>query len=321
MEMKYGSIAGVNKPVSRIFCGTASPSFMKGRDCTALLDGIFALGVNAIDTARVYGKAESAVGKWLASSGKREETVILSKCAHPNIFGGKRVNERAIRRDCERSLSELGTSYIDVFILHRDDEDVPVEGLVETFNSLIADKKIRAYGCSNWKIERIAAADEYAYKRGLVPFALSSPYFSLAEQYGDPWRGGVSIAGPGYASDRQWYRDKGMPVLAYSSLARGVLSGKISSGDIEKAPSVFDRITLKSYVSDYNFDRLRRCEIVASARGAAVAQIALAYVLCSGMNAFAAVTCSSVSRMAADCGAAAITLTPDEIAFLEGAAE
>lgn len=320
--MLYGKIEGVNKPVSRIFCGTASKAFMNGEDCSEYLNGVLALGVNALDTARVYKKAESAIGNWLEKSGKREEVVILSKCAHPNILGGKRVNERAIKADFARSLSELKTNYIDIYILHRDDVNVPVGRLVETFNGLIAEDRIKAYGCSNWTVRRIAEAEEYAYKHNLVPFALSSPYFSLAEQYGDPWGGGcVSIAGPAHEADRKWYAERQMAVLAYSSLARGVLSGAVKSTDYDKAQSLFDRVTLKGYVSRDNFERLRRCEEIALARGASVSQIALAYVLCSGMNAFAAVSCSTVERMRQNASAAGIVLSDEEIKFLECSAD
>lgn len=316
MAVKYGTIAGVDKPVSRIFCGTAAPQFLHGRDCSALLNGVLALGVNAFDTARVYGGAERSLGMWLNSCNVRSRVVILSKCAHPNLFGKRRLNERAIRSDLKKSLSALGTEYIDIYLAHRDDASVSVGEVVEVFNSLKSEGKIRAFGVSNWTHGRIAAANEYAYSHGLAPIALSSPQFSLAEQYGDPWGGGVSISGMGGAAARTWYGQSGMAVLAYSPLARGVLSGRISSFQYATAARSFDRLTVKGYVSEANFERLRRCEELAKSRGVAPSQVALAYIFCNGLNAFAAVSCSSVARMGANAAATALSLTAQECAYL-----
>ena len=64
--MEYGKIPYVEKAVSRIFYGTAMPPFSTEGEGNALLDAIFALGITAFDTARVYGEAEKALGKWMA---------------------------------------------------------------------------------------------------------------------------------------------------------------------------------------------------------------------------------------------------------------
>ena len=316
--MKYGKIPGVDKPVSRIFLGTCTKRFMGGGDCSDLLNAALSLGINAIDTARVYRGAERSIGRWLRSSDAREKVVILSKCAHPDLFGRKRVNERAIRADLKKSLSLLGTQYIDIYIAHRDDTSVPVGQIVEIFNAILSEGKIRAFGGSNWSHERIEQANEYAYSHNLVPFAVSSPYYSLAEQYGDPWgKNGLGITGSQNASARAWYAESGLPVVAYSSLARGVLSGRIKSSDYSSAGKIFDRVTMRGYVSKENFERLRRCEELAKAKGVSVAQTALAYVLCSGMNTFAAVSGSGAGRLKENALAADLTLTAAECSWLE----
>lgn len=221
-----------------------------------------------------------------------------------------------MRADLKKSLSALGTDYIDIYLLHRDDLSVPAGTVVEELNALHSEGRIGAFGGSNWTHRRIEEANEYAYKRGLIPFAVSSPNYSLARQYGDPWGGGVSICGEEGAAAREWYAACGMPVIAYSSLARGVLSGRIKSGEFERAGKIFDKITLKGYVSEENFLRLRRCEELAKRPGASVAQVALAYVLCGKMNAFAVVSCSSSNRLRDNAGAADIGLTAEELEWL-----
>lgn len=76
----------------------------------------------------------------------------------------------------------LGENYIDIYLLHLDDPDVDVAVPVEVMNALHAEGKIGAFGGSNWTHQRIEEANEYAYRRGLIPFTVSSPNFGLADQ-------------------------------------------------------------------------------------------------------------------------------------------
>ena len=177
--MKYIDIAHVNKRVSRIVCGTAAAPYNTGADCNELLSGMLALGVNVFVTARVYGGAERALGRWISGCGVREDIVLITKCCHPDILGRRRVNARAMRADLKRSLSLLNTGYVDIFLLHRDDPSVPAGELVEELNALHAEGRIGAFGGSNWTYARVAEANEYAYAHGLVPFAVSSPDLAL----------------------------------------------------------------------------------------------------------------------------------------------
>ena len=108
------------------------------RSRTGQMERIFfeaalANGINAFDTARVYMEAEHSFGNWLEKSGRREEVVILSKCGHPDAMWNKRVNEKEMRKDLKKSLEELKTDYIDIYMLHRDDPDTEVAVAVETF--------------------------------------------------------------------------------------------------------------------------------------------------------------------------------------------
>ena len=315
--MKYSEINGVNKKVSKIFCGTACAPYNKGGNCNALLNDVLALGVNAFDTARVYGGAENALGRWIAECGVRDKIVLLSKCCHPNIFGMKRVNVRAMRADLKKSLSILNTNYIDIYLLHRDDVTVPVGPIVEELNALYAEGKIGAFGASNWSHERIAQANEYAAAHSLIPYAVTSPNFSAAEQLCDVWGGGVSISGREGLEARRWYADSGMAVVAYSSLARGLFSGRVVSGDPASC-EVLDKFARRGYLSEGNIKTLSRIEKIAAERGATVAQIALAYVLCCPFNGFAVVSCSRASRMQENAAAAGIELSAEEVAFIEG---
>lgn len=316
--MQYEEIPYVEKKVSRILYGTAAPPFLMGGDGSELLDAIFSLGVNTFDTARNYGLAEKSLGQWMEDRQNREEVVILSKCGHPGPDGTKRINETDIRKDFTESTGYLKTDYIDIYLLHRDDPDMEVGPIVEIMNALHAEGKTGAFGGSNWTHQRIEAANEYAYAHSLVPFSVSSPNFGLADQVKDPWGGGcITISGPTNEEARAWYKKTQMPVIAYSSLGRGLFSGRVKGDQAESAAEVLDDVAMKGYGYPENFERLRRCEELAKEKNCTVPQIAMAWIYSRNINSFAVVSTGKASRMQENIDALHINLTEDECLYLD----
>lgn len=317
--MEYVKIPYVEKPVSRILFGTAMAPFMEGGDGNELLDAVYGAGVNTFDTARNYKDAEISLGRWIEEKNMRDKVVILSKCGHPDELWGKRINEKEMRKDLEKSLACLRTDHIDIYLLHRDDPDVQAGEAVEVFNAMHEEGKIGAFGGSNWTHERIEEANEYAYKHNLIPFSVSSPNYGLADQKEDPWGGGcITISGPDHAAARKWYEENGMPVVAYSSLGRGLFSGKLKSAEaFEKASEVLDDAAMKGYGYPENFERLKRCEELAARKSATVPQIAMAYIFSRKMNTLAVVSTSSPARMRQNIDALHIRLSGEEMAYLD----
>ena len=313
--MEYRSIPQVRLPVSRIILGCASDGFNGGKDMSAVMDAALAAGINTLDTARVYAQSERVIGQWLGKH--REEVVIVSKCAHPSLLHPMRLTEKDIRKDLETSLRELGTNRIDIYLFHRDHPSVEPGAMIEIMNALKAEGKIDAFGASNWTYERFRQAQEYAEKRGLVPFSVSSPHFSLARQQADPYGGGcVSLTGDENADARRWYTETQTPVFAYSSLGRGLLSGKLKSSDAKNAGRVLDSFAMKGYGCADNYQRLARCEELAAQKGCSVAQIAMAWVYSQPMNTFAIATMSSPARIQENIAALNLKLTEDECRYL-----
>ena len=316
-EMKYEKIPYVEKKVSRILYGTAMPPFMTGGDGTDLLYAIYAAGITTFDTARNYQDSEKSLGKWIVERNMREKIVLLSKCAHPSVFGKKRVNEKEIRKDFAKSTQYLNTDHIDIYLLHRDDPEVEAGEIVEVLNAMHAEGKIGAFGGSNWTHERIAEANEYALQHNLIPFTVSSPNFGLAEQIADPWGGGcVTVSGPSNKDARTWYEENQMPVIAYSSLGRGLFSGKIKGNATQKAGEVMDKAAIKGYACPENFERLRRCERLAEMKNCSVPQIAMAWIYNQKMNVFAVVSTTNPKRMEENIAALSISLTENECLYL-----
>ena len=315
---RYGSIPGVAQPVSRIFFGTAIKPMIAGQDASGLLDAAVANGINAFDCARGYGKAERSLGAWMQARGNRDKVVVLTKCGNVDLLGRVHVDAGVIRRELERSLSELHSDYVDIYLLHRDDPRTPVSELLEVLNEEKVLGHIVSFGVSNWTHERIEQANAYAESHGLEGFSVSSPNFSLARQVNDPWGGAcVSISGPEGATARAWYAEHDMPVLAYSSLGRGFMSGKFHAFDYEAAKRALDGPARKGYLCEENMRRLRNAEALAQRYGCSVSDIAMRYVFSCGLNLFSIVSSTNPERIAANVTAAQLLLTPEDLAFLE----
>ena len=309
--MKYGTISGLDKPVSRLVLGCAD---LKD---TAVLDAAVEAGVNAFDTAHVYGGSEELLGRWLKGK-DLDKLVIETKGCHPTPLRPDRVTPACLVKDVETSLRRLGVECLDLFLLHRDSRRAPVGELVETLNDLRKQGKLRAFGGSNWTAARLREANGYAAAHGLEPFTVSSPNFGLACQVRDPWGGGagcVTLTGKGQEEERAWYRESGTAVLAFSSLARGLLSGKISSADPRRADRL-DAAGRRGYDCPENWERLRRAEVLSKEKGCTVAQLSLAWLFHQGMNAYAIFSTGNPARIAANCGALEVPLTGAECRWL-----
>jgi aryl-alcohol dehydrogenase-like predicted oxidoreductase len=283
-----------------------------------LLDQVLELGCTTFDTAHVYGTGdnERTMGEWVRSRSIRDKVVIIGKGAHHNA-DRKRVTPWDITADIYDSLARFQFDHIDLYLLHRDDPAVPVGPIVETLNEHHKAGRIHAFGGSNWSVERIQEANAYAEAHGLTPFVASSPNFSLAEQYREPWEGCISISGPQNASSRAWYEQNQMPLFTWSSLAGGFFSGRLRRDNLETFEEYLDKLAVHSYAGEENFRRLDRVQELADEKGMSIPQIATAYVMSQPLNIFALVGCRTVEEFRANAAAAEQRLTPQECAYLD----
>ena len=317
--MEYGSIVGIAKPVSRLVLGTMIISIEERERSFALLDAAVELGWTAFDTAHGYagGNSERGLGQWMQARGNREQVVIVSKGCHHNR-DRRRVTPFDLASDLHDSLARLETDYIDLYLLHRDDPSVAVGPIVEALNEHLEAGRIRAFGGSNWRHERISEANEYAEQHGLRAFAASSPNYGLADQIEDPWGGGcVTISGPGHREARAWYASNKMPVLAYSSLARGFMSGRITPDNYEETQSTLDRACRTAYCHEPNFRRLERALRLAEEKAVTVAQLVLAFLFASPVNVYPIVGAASRDELVDNLKAFAVALSQEECAWLD----
>jgi aryl-alcohol dehydrogenase-like predicted oxidoreductase len=302
--MKYDRVAGIEKPISRLVMGTMifSPDAMPF--ACAMFDYFVEMGGNCFDTAYIYGggRSERALGQWLQLRGNREQVVVIGKGAHtPNC------SVEGIDRQIPESLERLQTEYIDLWLMHRDDPEIPVGDFVECLNEHLRSGRIRAFGGSNWSVARLQAANDYAREQGLVGFAASSPNLSLAVWNEPQWEGCVSASDRG---SRGWYEQMQMPLFSWSSQARGFMTGRFRPEDTSSPEMV------RVWYNEANFQRLARAEELARAKGVAVTQIAVAYVLCQPFPTFALIGPQTIEEARTSALGLDVELTPEELQWL-----
>lgn len=306
--MKTITIPGLAKPVTTLIKGSDyfRPSVYE-KVCS-VLDRYFAIGGNTIDTAHVYcgGESEVAIGQWMKDRNNREDVVILTKGAHHDQ-NGPRVNPEEISKDLFESLERLGTDYIDLYALHRDDPTVPVSVIIDALNEHISAGRIKAIGGSNWTVERLQEANEYVAANGLVGFTFNSPNLSLAKAKESFWAGCVSAD----ASYCAWHQEHQLPLLSWSSQARGFFTGRFTPEDQSNADLV------RVFYSDNNWERLRRAEQLAKEKGASTIQIALAYVLNQPFPTCALIGAQNEEELLSCYEGSNIVLTQEELNWLE----
>lgn len=308
--MERLTIPGVAKPISRIVLGTLVFSPHKDMTGEELLDGFFAAGGNAIDTAHAYGGGDSerVVGAWMITHDNRDEVFLIDKGAHhtPKV-PRPRLNPQEIKCDLDESLDRLHTDYIDLYLLHRDDPQIPVATIIDYLNQEIGAGRILAFGASNWTHQRIQEANEYADQNGLIGFAVSSSNLSLAVPMEAMWPGVLSAS----EKAQRWHRENQFPLMSWSSQARGFFSGQFTPENRN------DENMVRVYYNRGNFERLKRAQELGSKKGFTAIQIALAYVMHQPYPTFPIIGPCTLAELDSSLEALKIRFSNDEMRWLD----
>ncbi|HEV7213756.1 MAG TPA: aldo/keto reductase [Chloroflexota bacterium] len=310
--MEYGSIEGLDRPVSRLILGTMAyrpEPEERYAHWAGMLDAFLAAGGNMVDTAHTYGggRSEQTLGRWLQERANRRQVLILGKGAHPQPGKPHRVTPEDIDSDISESLQRLQTPYIDLYLLHRDDPAVPVGPIVECLNRQIDAGRLRAIGGSNWTSQRIDAANEYAAAHQLRGFTASSPNLSLAVASEPIWPDCVTVD----TQELAWYRQRQFPLLSWSSQARGFFSGRFSPQQREIDPDV-----TRALYSDDNWERLRRARELAEKKATTPTRVALAWVLRQPLPTFPLIGPLKREELQDSLAALEVALSPEEAQWL-----
>jgi aryl-alcohol dehydrogenase-like predicted oxidoreductase len=302
-KMKYGTIAGVNKKLSRLVMGCDNQTNFP--HAAAMFDDFYSRGGTTFDTAWIYGGGtmERLLGQWIKRRKVRDEVAVIVKGAHSPY-----CTPRDLSRQLKESLGRLQFDHADIYIMHRDNPEIPVGEFVDVLNEHKSAGLIHAFGGSNWQLSRVQEANDYAAKNGKTGFAAVSNNFSLARMVDPVWAGCIAASDP---ESRAWFTRTQVPLLSWSSQARGFfLPGRAAPDKTD------DKELVRCWYSDDNFQRLERVNEMAKKRNVLPINIALAYVLAQPFPTFALIGPRQLSETRTSFAVLEIELTPDEVRWL-----
>jgi len=269
-----------------------------------MFDDFFERGGNCFDSAYIYGggRCEKILGQWIKNRNIRERVVLLSKGAHtPYCY------PEALKRQLLESLERLQVDEVDIYMMHRDNPEVPVGEFITVLNELKHAGRLRVFGGSNWSLERIIEANTWAAEHGMEGFSAVSNNLSLARMVDPVWAGCLSVSDE---RSRAWFTATQMPLFPWSSQARGFFTGRAHPADFS------DPELVRCWYSKDNFQRLERVNSLAKERGVLPITIALAYVLCQPFPTFPLIGPRALSETRTSFPSLTIELTPEELRWL-----
>ena len=311
-DMKYAKLGHSGIEVSRLCLGGMSFGrvqegvghqwLIDQEGTTAVIKRALDLGINFIDTANCYaaGTSEEYIGRALRDLGvKRDEVVLASKV----YFNEGRLSSAAIEREIEGTLRRLGTDYLDLYIIHRFDYDTPIDETMEALDKLVRAGKVRALGASAMYAYQLHNMQIVAEQNGWTPFTSMQCHYNLL--YREDEREMIPVC-----------RQYDMALTPYSPLASGHLCRP--TWDSASKRSTTDTTMKGKYDADRERDMpiVTRVAELAERHGVPMAHIALAWHWARGVES-PLVGCSRPERVDDNVAALDVTLTADEVSYLE----
>lgn len=267
--MKYLRLGRSGLEVSPLCLGTMTfGGTTDESEARAIMASAQEAGVNFIDTADAYGYgiSETIVGRAIAAD--RRHWILATKAANPMTTkprdGG--LSRRWLTLACDDSLKRLGTDYIDVYYLHKDDHATPIAETVAAVGDLIRSGKILYFGISNYRGWRISEIVRECRAQGVPLPVVCQPYYNLLNRMPE-----VEILPA--------CEYHGLGVAPYSPIARGVLTGKYLTGVPDDSRIARkDQRMMETENRAESFAIAARLKAHAEATGRTLTQVALAWL-------------------------------------------
>ncbi|MDE5054214.1 aldo/keto reductase (plasmid) [Niallia taxi] len=265
------------------------------------------MGINFFDTANVYslGSSEEYLGRALKEYANRDEVVIATKVHGKMHTGpnGSGLSRKAIMSEIDKSLNRLGTDYVDLYIIHRWDDNTPIEETMEALHDVVKAGKARYIGASAMFAWQFQKALHTAEKHGWTKFVSMQNHLNLI--YREEEREMLPLC-----------KEENIAVTPYSPLASGRLTRDLS---VTTHRSETDQIQKSKYDATSEADRLviERVAALADKHGVLRTNIALAWLLQKEQVTAPIIGATKLSHLEDAAGALSFKLTSDEIAFLE----
>lgn len=316
--MRYHKLGHSGLEVSALCLGTVTyaPPARSGRSWTldeeasrSVIRAALEQGINFIDTANIYAKgaSEEIVGRAIRDFALRDEVVITSKLYNPMRSGpnSKGLSRKAIMQECDYSLQRLGMDYIDLYEIHRWDDETPIEETLEALHDLVKMGKVRYLGASSmfaWQFSKALQIQKYErWSR----FIVMQNHLNLI--YREEEREMLALCAA-----------EGVAVTPWSPLARGRLARPV---DAAKASvrGADDSYTDFLYAASAEADSavIRAVTIIAETRGVPMAQVALAWLYTRPAVVAAVIGATREAHLTDAVAALDLQLSAEEIRALE----
>jgi 1-deoxyxylulose-5-phosphate synthase len=274
--MEYTSLGTTGLKVSPLCLGMMSygdPSWREWiipeEDARPFIQRAAELGINFFDTADMYslGASEEVTGRLLKSVfGRREDYVVATKVYFPV---GDGPNDGGLSRghildSIDNSLRRLDLDHVDLYQIHRWDPNTPIAETMEALNDCVRSGKVRYLGASSMAAWQFAKAQRVAAENGWTQFVTMQNHYNLL--YREEEREMVPLC-----------RDRGVGMLPWSPLARGLLTRPRAEGEATRRGAT-DHLT-GGWYADSNHEIIDVVEQIAGERGVPMARVALSWVM------------------------------------------
>ncbi|RYG72977.1 aldo/keto reductase [Lentibacillus lipolyticus] len=251
------------------------------------------------------GTSEEFLGRALKDFANRDEIVLATKVYYQMHNGpnGGGLSRKAIMSEIDKSLSRLGTDYVDLYIIHRWDDNTPIEETMEALHDVVNSGKARYIGASTMSAWQFQKANHIAEKNGWTKFVSMQNHLNLI--YREEEREMLPLC-----------KEEKIGVIPYSPLASGRLARDWSESTYR---SKTDQMQKNKYDPTAETDRIivDRVAELAEKRGVARVQMALAWLLQKETVTAPIVGATKIAHVEDAVGALSVSLTPEEVAYLE----
>jgi aryl-alcohol dehydrogenase-like predicted oxidoreductase len=266
------------------------------------------VGINFFDTANIYshGSSEEILGRALRDFANREEVVIATKVRHPMRPGpnGGGLSRKAVMAEIDNSLRRLGTDYVDLYQIHRLDQNTPLEETLDVLNDLVRAGKVRYLGASSMHAWEFAKALSLQAGHGWESFCSMQDHYSLLAR--EEEREMIPLC-----------LDQGVGTVVWSPLARGRLARPWDTLTPRSAADPYAGMLYQGANEESDRAIIRQVGAVAEARGASRAQVALAWLRSKPVVAAALVGANNPAHLDDAVASLDLELTAEEVAALE----
>jgi aryl-alcohol dehydrogenase (NADP+) len=316
--MQYVNLGRSGLKVSRLCLGAMTygtpqwrPWVLDEEQSRPFIKRALEAGINFFDTADFYsrGVGEEVLGRALADFARRHDVVLATKAFYP--VTGEGPNDRGLSRKhlfdaVEASLRRLRTDYVDLYQIHRWDDQTPIEETLDALHDIVKSGKARYIGASSMYAWQFAKALYIADRHGWTRFVSMQNHYNLV--YREEEREMLPLC-----------RAEGVGVIPWSPLARGFLAGNRRSrgewGDTARART--DDFAHRLYYAPADFQIVDRVLEIARRRGISAAQVALAWLLRQPGVTAPIVGASKPEQLEEAIAALEISLSDDEARHLE----